>query len=465
MATSLINLAPGLNDEPGTSQAAGCIRDRLEPLVGPLGVLDQPTVLTSAETGSLTIGSCQAGDTARALDEVAAHEAVFGRGSELGGAGGDDDPDLARWTAVAEALERYCSVVQRPDQVVTATRDELGDSAIDLTTLPQLSQSELELPGQTIQNLTADAPLRWARAVRLSDAEPVWIPARLIWLYQMPGEGQDSAMATNSTGCAIHSDPDQALVNAVLEVVERDAIALLWRQALPLPEIEIDVAGSRLSTVIDTIAGAEGTLRLFDATLDVGVPTLYAVHSQPRHPRLSQIVGCASHFDPQAAAFKAAREALSCRLAVGWTLAEKPGTESLEPSGFFDVMHGAAYMAAPERSHAFDFLTGPRPAVPPRRLSQLPCPEVEPRPRPQLRWLLGRLARLGLDSYAVDLTTDEAREVGYTAVKVVIPGLQPVSFVTAAQYLGSPRLYQAPAACGYPVRLEPDLNPWPQPFA
>ena len=50
-------------------------------------------------------------------------------------------------------------------------------------------------------------------------------------------------------------------------------------------------------------------------------------------------------------------------------------------------------------------------------------------------------------------------------VKVLVPGLMPVSFDQHARYLAHPRLYEAPARMGHPVTPEADLNPLPQPFA
>jgi ribosomal protein S12 methylthiotransferase accessory factor len=52
-----------------------------------------------------------------------------------------------------------------------------------------------------------------------------------------------------------------------------------------------------------------------------------------------------------------------------------------------------------------------------------------------------------------------------TVVRAVVPGLQPLTFHYRARFLGSPRLYEAPARMGYPVRAEAELNAWPQPFA
>jgi ribosomal protein S12 methylthiotransferase accessory factor len=69
-----------------------------------------------------------------------------------------------------------------------------------------------------------------------------------------------------------------------------------------------------------------------------------------------------------------------------------------------------------------------------------------------------------MEAYAVDLTCDEAREIGMWVVRVIVPGLMPLSFVGAAQYRGTPRLYEAPVAMGYTAHAAADLNPWPQPF-
>ena len=76
-----------------------------------------------------------------------------------------------------------------------------------------------------------------------------------------------------------------------------------------------------------------------------------------------------------------------------------------------------------------------------------------------------RLAALGHPVYALDISTDEAVRVGFHVVRVVIPSLQPFSYVYHAQYKAHRRLYEAPRAMGYTVHAEADLNPHPIPFA
>lgn len=82
-----------------------------------------------------------------------------------------------------------------------------------------------------------------------------------------------------------------------------------------------------------------------------------------------------------------------------------------------------------------------------------------------LAFLVQRLKQAGCDVIAVECTTDEAHDVGFRVVRVIIPQLMPLSFTHRARYLAHPRLYEAPARMGLPVHGEADINPNPQPFA
>jgi ribosomal protein S12 methylthiotransferase accessory factor len=138
--------------------------------------------------------------------------------------------------------------------------------------------------------------------------------------------------------------------------------------------------------------------------------------------------------------------------------ARRPVPENFDD--FTDVSHGATFMGHFERCAAFEFLRDPS-----RRtaLSGMKCFGTD-HDNSNLQELLDIFRRKHLDVYAVDLSTDEAVRCGIRAVRVIIPGLQPLGFYYRARYLGHPRLYHAPLAMGYPSRPEADLNAWPQPF-
>lgn len=195
---------------------------------------------------------------------------------------------------------------------------------------------------------------------------------------------------------------------------------------------------------------------LFNGTTDLGIPTIYSLQLTPYNKKLAALIMCATDLNPQKAINKVMREAASSRIAM---MAERPAPNDIDD--FFNVFHGATYMGKPERLHAYDFLVQS-----PNRsnLSEFKNLEQE-NAGENLAFLLDRLEEKGLEAFAVDLTTDEAIRADMRVVRVVIPGLQPLSFSYRCRFLGHPRLYEGTKAMGYPVKPESEINSWPQPFA
>jgi ribosomal protein S12 methylthiotransferase accessory factor len=285
----------------------------------------------------------------------------------------------------------------------------------------------------------------------------VWIPAIMVYLHlphAAPGERWWSPV---STGTAVHTDYHAALVSALCETVERDAIALTWLQKLPLPGIELDSVPVLLAPYMERASRTPWVrTHLFDATTDIGIPTVYGVHVAAHDPKCATIVTASTELDPARAIGKVLREAAAVRVAMRH---QEPTVT--DPDRFTNVWDGALYTGAPRHAHTFEFLLAGRPSV---GLSALPRYSFDSS-RDELAFVLGRLAGRGMEAYAVDLTTDEAERAGMCGVRVVVPDLQPLSFVHRAQYRGHRRLYQAPQDMGHPSRAEADLNTWPQPFA
>ncbi|MER5885343.1 YcaO-like family protein [Streptomyces sp. NPDC001941] len=379
-----------------------------------------------------------------------------GRIDGLDGAGGGTDPERARLISLAEALERYTNSLFQPELVRWATAEELGDEAVDLDALPRCSDTELAQDEAWLLPPDKSLPQRWVRGWSLTRSRPVWVPVAYVWLFTTPQALGERTTHPISTGCAVHSDVHQALVNGICEVVERDAIALTWLQRLRLPEIDVSAAPA-LAEQRARLEDGFVRYRFYDATSDLGVPVVYAVVLSDHNPELGQLVMCASGPDPVDVIRKIYREAASSRIAL------QSGREAPDdPRDFTDVMHGAVHMGRADRRGAFDFLlAGPRPV---RRPADLPTLTGNG-PRERLDQLVERLRRAGAEAIAVDLTTSECRAVGFRSVRVLVPQLMPLSFVHRSRYLAHPRLYRAPLAMGLESRPESALNPDPQPFA
>jgi ribosomal protein S12 methylthiotransferase accessory factor len=426
---------------------------RLDDLVSPLGGLMSHVMQLPVEPSNpqLAVFSAALGDVSTVLPNSHGASCL----GSLDGTGTSVDPDRSHIIGIAESLERYANCVYDERQFRVATADELGAEALDLDTVPRCSPTELADPACPVALPDRSKPMRWIRGLNMRTGEPCWVPAVLVYMH-FPAHGAERITNPISTGAATHPDPAVAVCGALCEVIERDAISLTWLQELALPRIELDTVGPDLQRYLDLCAERDLTVQFYDATTDVGIPTIYGVSIAPDHPTCRTVVSCATSLDPQTAAAKAICETVSVRIALNNA---KPPSEDFQTFG--GVADGAAYMCAPERAEAFNFLLD---GTARRRLSELPTLSTGD-PVADLRLVCARLAACGMDAYVVDLTTDEALRVGMTVVRAIVPQLQPLTFHYRARFLGHPRLYEAPARMGYPTRSEAELNAWPQAFA
>jgi ribosomal protein S12 methylthiotransferase accessory factor len=363
------------------------------------------------------------------------------------------DAEEARLTAIAEAAERYSSSdFQEP--VVWASYQELNGPALDVERIPRCSPKELDVPGCPLNVLNPDTPIRWIRGTDLSTGAHTWVPAVMAYYGLRDIAPTERFWFGISTGYAVHSDPAEALLRGICEVIERDAIAVTWLQKLSLPVVASRHLSARTRCLLACGQRHFIDSYLFDATTDLGVPTVFCLSIAPHDRQYAQVASCATGRSLGAAAEKALIDVCFCRPRIY-------PTEPL-PADFRELkslIDGARYMAVPSRAEAFSFLVdGARERVAPER-SSLPNNALD-----ALAWLIKALSGKGVQMVAVDRTTRELAAVGLTATNVIISDLQPMTLLPLAQYRAHRRLYSAPVLMGYASLTEEELNPWPIPF-
>jgi ribosomal protein S12 methylthiotransferase accessory factor len=428
-------------------------------LIQPLGGLCALGTSYSGESDEprLTTQTVRLGDVGQIFSNVKKKSQTNTKASIHGTGVGLNTHDC-QVPAIAEALERYCTCVFSPQQFIWATARELGNEALDLDTIPRCSKTELAHPRCPLVAPDKTEPLRWVRGLSLSDGREVYLPLVMVYLYTGHASRSERICIQITTGCAAHRTTEQALLGAILEVVERDAISLTWLQELPLPRITIDHLPPQFGAYWDAYQKSSKELEyvFFDATTDVGLPTVYGLQISHTNDNLTTLVSCCTALEPADALVKVMRDMAACRIAF-----RKPRLTPASWDNFTELFHGASFMARAEQAGAFDFLLK---AGRERTLSSM-APLSKPTGASPLRFVLEKLRNKKLEVYAVDLSTDEALNSGMQVVRVIIPGLQPFSFHYRAQYKGHARLYDAPSEMGYMPRREEQLNQWPQPFA
>ncbi|WP_421506776.1 YcaO-like family protein [Erwinia rhapontici] len=374
----------------------------------------------------------------------------------LAGCGADEQVDMAVVRAVAEAAERYATCVYHPGDVTVASFRELGAEGVAANTLPCCSEQELADPLCPVKPIDDSLPLRWVEGYSLTADRPRKVPLIMSHLYVRPWESELFWLPI-STGVAAHTDLTMATVTAINEIIERDAIALTWLLQMPLPRIRFDQpVPDRLKEKFTRLATSGLEQYFFDATTDVGVPTVYGLQLRPGHPTSAQFVNCSTSFDPWDSCGKMIRES-----AMGRSVLEHELSLPKDMRDFIALEHGAVFMGRAEQRPAFDFLTNSSGEV---AISQLQA-GLPQQPAAQLKQLVARFRQLGMDVVIVDMTTDDLREAGLHVVRAVIPELLPMTSSYRARYLGHPRLLQQQQRLSEQTGDKVTINPWPQPFA
>lgn len=437
-------------DHLGASGFGGDWITEVDRLVSRLGVVGEVGATSIRGLPELYLCFATAGT---AVPGRTAHEddhAVVGIGRAIG------NPQLARAIAIAETAERYAGGEFFNESPLRGRSRSLPGREIDLAAVPRCSAAEYSDPACPVTPPDWSAEIRWVRGHELYSGEDRWLPAIMACygLARLPGE---KFWYTISTGYAVHTDMVSAVFGAISEVVERDAIAVTWLQELPLPRLPSDVLDQETALLTTWARRHFIEPHLFDATTDVGLPTVYVVLRADYDPVTATTVSCGTGLTIREAARKAVLEAITSRMST------KSGSETApkDYADFSRIEDGARYMAAPEMRHAFDFLTE-QPAAEPDRLRTSRFAQDEAQ---ALKRLVSILGKQGMEVIAVDRTTRELAAVGLVAVRAVIPALQPMSLHPLAQFRAHPRLYSAPARMGYRVLPEERLNRLPQPLA
>lgn len=332
--------------------------------------------------------------------------------------------DAAFVKAVGEGLERYCAAVSRE-----------GDFALAKPTHPDALAPDAFVRPDDAPALSRDDALRFVPGVSLGDETEALLPAEFVH-FPPPEETHRPAL---TTGLGLGNDPVEAQLSGLYETIERDATMLTWYSTIDPLALAVDDEAYR--TLVRRV-GAEGLdVTALLCTVDVDVPVVaVAVHREDEWPRFA--LGSAASLD----ALDAARSAL-CEAIQNWIELRDMGRER----------------AANEQGAIGDYAAFPREA---RDFLDTDAvvdaadvgPDTVSDGVAELDAVVERAADAGLDAYATDLTTRDVDDVGFCAVRVLVPDAQPLFFGDA--YFGA-RARDVPADLGFEARLERRHHPFP----
>lgn len=341
--------------------------------------------------------------------------------------------DIARNSAIAEALERYAAVsyqlplFDRTGQPTTSPLypSPLGDSirsqsgpastaAFTPTEVLGLSDFTLFSPEQERQpdfphktTLENDVPL--TDVYRLLTNQPVLAPAALVGLTDAYG-----ALPTSS-GLAAAPTVEHALLRAVQELVERDAYMATWLHGLVPPRSPLE------PSLEEPVADRGGWVAAFDITPSYSNHSVAIVLGDlpmAGVPRISLGIACRASWHE--AVDKAYLEWTQGVIFAGHRARREPDLQlstAHEVRDFDD--HAVYYTRHPDRWEELPFMTKPGPLVEARSAADDPDEK-------SAEALIHRLEEHGIRLYYRDLTLIDLAQIGLRVVRVLSPDLTPI---------------------------------------
>jgi ribosomal protein S12 methylthiotransferase accessory factor len=436
-----------LLDSPPTpvADALSRLEQAVSPLVGIVRVA--PAIMVAADEARLHAFACQLASAARTTGSATVEYA----GSAHAHA------ERARAASIGEAVERY-SATFVPAELTTASAGELGARAVPPESFALFHERQ-HVPGFPFARFTRSTRLSFVEGFSLADGRPAFLPAQLVYLHY--GRSDPPIGYPTSNGLACGPTLAEAVLAALLEVVERDAMMLVWANRLSLPRLTW--LGDPTVTALDRLAFVPTGLRYtaIDTSAFFGVPAAMGVVHGADGDRAALGIGggCAATVGDAwrtclAEAFAVHRWLRGLLADVPTPIERVEDVRSLEDHTLF---HGTA-----DRAGRLAFLeasgdersTTDVPAVPGSAPGELVAEIVR------------RLAERGVSAYAVDVTSPDVEELGLKVARVVAPQLCALDVFGAAPYRGGRRLYRAAFEAGLlqaPLTYD-DLNPLPHPY-
>ncbi|EGQ1665009.1 YcaO-like family protein [Staphylococcus pseudintermedius] len=343
---------------------------------------------------------------------------------DMYGAGTGKNCEEAEKYANFEALERIANSINCRNEIVE-TYNNLKRNKVDLDKFPMISKKEYSMNTKLDKNQLID----WVECVDIINKELKMIPSSYVYLYNSELFQGDKITNPISTGAALHENYNKAIINGIYEVIERDGIALTWLIKKTNGNVNhLFTEDERMLFSSEFL----GEVNYYDVSTVKGIITICAHAKAYYSDKVSNTLMFATDVNFDSIKKKLKKELISVMFSFN---NKKKFNKDIDYNNFVSVDENGLYMAHDFNDKYFRFFDE----------QEKGNIEMEPldnaiTPDKELTNLLNILRTNDMDVYCVDITCREVKKNNYKAIKIVIPQLQPISFVHKSRYLESERL-------------------------
>jgi len=397
---------------------------------------------------------------------TASNTSAFTRQVNFYAAGGAaSERGFAIAKAVGEAVERYCGAIYDVDELPLHSYSETPFPCVPPHLFAHYSDEQYASPGFPFVPFDDSTPVRWVPGFDALTQEIVFVPAAKVYVpytYYV-GTGDTPICQPISTGLASHMSSAEAAISGVCEVIERDAVMLMWQAMISPPQVLVETLSDANYDLVERYERTGGKVTLFDITTDVGVPTVLSVLRHPSEKQPALVVAAATSLDPEEAVRKSLEELAHTRrysqqinLLLPRLVVDAPAHENV----LGQISH-LNFWCDHRNMHYADFLFASK-----KRLDFEELPNLSTgNARADLAVVARAVEATGHRVLLVDVTTSDVRELGFSVVRAILPGFHPLALGFSYRARGGQRLYKVPQKLGHKgITRESGENPIPHPY-
>lgn len=342
----------------------------------------------------------------------------------------------AKFYAMAEAIERYCTLKEKKEEYIRGSYLDLKPNAVD--PLLFLSFTDKQLKNAEFDRFRFDENtiFNWMPVKSLFDDSEYLMPAQLIYANYDHDKWEEPVIRfPTSTGAACGSTVQNAITTGLREVIERDNYLInLWNGLAPsqinLSEIE------SVRELLNEIKQKGIEVYCLDLSLDFIeiVAGIFLVDRSGNGPALCVGLSCGEDMEDEIG--NALREAYSVYLSRKTLFFEAknskfPANTESEWAAFKNVSNwnSSEYLGKIKY-----FLKGPIKSLKEKTIYE----ESD----------IKTLKRKGYRGFYVDISDENVRNAGLYVVKVIVPELLATSSFEEFPYKRNRRIYEVPVEQG-----------------
>ena len=382
--------------------------------------------------------------------------------------GGGERVELALAATIGEAVERYCMNFYDKEKLVFASYREVQNDAVHPDLVRYYSREQIATARfKNTKYFSEDSKIHWEWGYSLTFKRHRLVPATQVYLNYNLDDHEENPGRNASTGLAAGASLEEAILSGLFEVVERDAVAILWHHRKIGPRIRID--NTELIEMLEDrfhIDHPSVDVKIFDIRLDIPIPSVFAVMQRPSEFGPILCVSSVTRLDPKEAVRKSMREMGQATPYMRYLYHQ---LDDWEPASDFSNIttfdhHFMLYSKRPELiPEAMGFCDNVEDEI---LLSEIPD-YATGRVLSDIEYCVNALRELGFEVIVSDITTPEISDLGLHTVRVLIPGLVPLHGNHNYPYLGLKRLHEIPRKLEWQESgwdTESGLNSYPHPF-